>query len=259
MAHLNRVRLDGLPLSSSGQLRRAWSLPRPNLFRQRAGVYNTRHSSSSPDAKPDLLHDSLKYPDPPSNEHSDIPTYISYAARTGLDTNSGTYTGTHYEYTVASALERFGFSVKRIGGKSDYGIDLLGTWSVPSTADTLRVILQCKLSGKTNTIGPNQVRELEGAFVGAPPGWRGTGVIGLLVAQKTATKGIRDALGRSRWPMGFVSCSPDGDVRQMLWNRKAEDEGLAGLGVGVRFSGASSDKQELVLTWKGERSKSAHS
>ncbi|KAH6659753.1 glutathione S-transferase [Truncatella angustata] len=135
---------------------------------------------------------SLRYPNPPSREHSDIPSYLSYVERTGLDTTTTTYVGTHYEYTVAHTLERFGFELRRVGGSGDHGIDLLGTWSVPSTPTPLRVLLQCKASSVASTarIGPATIRELEGAFVGAPPGWRGGNVVGLLVTQKTATKGV---------------------------------------------------------------------
>ena len=42
------------------------------------------------------------------------------------------------EYTVQSSLERLGMSLKRVGGKSDYGIDLLGTWSTPSVPQPLK-------------------------------------------------------------------------------------------------------------------------
>lgn len=184
--------------------------------------------------------------------HHDLATYAAYAERTGLDTSSKTYVGTHYEYTVASVLKGYGFDMKRVGGRNDFGIDLLGTWSVPSSTATLRIILQCKVSATKTEIGPRLVRELEGAFVGAPPGWRGPGVIGMLVAQKPATKGIRDSLSRSRWPMGFISCLPDGRLQQMLWNRQAEENGLAGMGVGVRFAQEDDPQQQsLILTHQG--------
>ncbi|KAI1344605.1 hypothetical protein F5Y15DRAFT_116694 [Xylariaceae sp. FL0016] len=195
----------------------------------------------------------LIYPDAPSELHRDLASYTSYAERTGLDVLSKTFVGTHYEYTVAAALRSLGFSIKRVGGRSDHGIDLLGVWGVPSapTPSPLRVLLQCKVSSKNTDIGPKNVRELEGAFVGAPPGWRGPGVLGLLVAQKPATKGIREGIGRSRWPMGYVSCSKDGVLKQMLWNRRAEEEGLEGMGISTKFIGDVGEKEELVLTWNG--------
>jgi hypothetical protein len=167
-----------------------------------------------------------------------------------MDPKSSTYVGTLYEYTVQTTLERLGMSLKRIGGKSDYGIDLLGTWSLPSTPQPLKVLIQCKAFARK--IEPSQARELEGAFAGAPVGWRGAGVLGLLVSQKSATKGVREALGRSRWPMGYVLCGSGGKILQMLWNRRAEQEGLEGVGVGLKYAGGNRNEKEVVLMWKGE-------
>ncbi|TEA20855.1 Secondary metabolism regulator LAE1 [Colletotrichum sidae] len=66
----------------------------------------------------------------------------------------------------------------RVGGVSDNGIDLLGTWQLPSRREKLKVILQCK--GGSQKISPSLVRELEGSFIGAPVGWRGEGVVAFL-------------------------------------------------------------------------------
>jgi hypothetical protein len=74
-------------------------------------------------------------------------------------------------------------------------------------------------------------------------------VVGLLVTEKPATKGIREALGRSRWPMGFVACSRAGRVEQFLWNRRAEEEGLEGVEVRVKY--LEDGGRNLVLMWKG--------
>ncbi|KAI1081729.1 hypothetical protein F5B20DRAFT_535105 [Whalleya microplaca] len=226
-------------------------IPNRNPGALSRGQYDLAHNS--PRLTRAYSHDAPRYPDAPSSEHHDTASYAAYAARTGLDVTSKTYVGTAYEYTVAAALSALGFRIKRVGGRSDCGIDLLGVWAVPSAATAPRVLLQCKASAQNTKIGPHNVRELEGAFVGAPPGWRGSGVLGLLVAQKPATKGIRDSLGRSRWPMGYVSCSKDGMLEQMLWNRRAEEEGLEGMGVGVQFAGdGGPEGQRLVLTWKGK-------
>jgi hypothetical protein len=192
----------------------------------------------------------VTYPDSQSPHHHDLPTFLEYASRTNLDPSSTVYIGTHYEYTVKLALERFGMSLKRIGGRSDAGIDLLGTWPLPSALQPLKVLIQCKALAKK--IDPAQARELEGAFVGAPVGWRGAGVLGLLVSQKSATKGVRETLGRSRWPMGYVLCSADGKISQMLWNRRAEEEGMEGIGVGLKHRASDISQKEVFLSWKGE-------
>jgi hypothetical protein len=214
----------------------------------------TIHTTKSP------IHPPLIYPSAPSPHHTDLPSFLAYAERTNLDPSSTVYVGTHFEYTVADALARFGLHLRRVGGVSDCGIDLLGTWAVPSyprrapTTRPLRVLAQCKAVQRP---GPHLVRELEGAFVGAPAGWRGpVGVVGLLVTEKPATKGIRDALGRSTWPMGFVACSREGRVQQFLWNQRAKEEGLEELGVTTRHvngDGEGEPETELVLTWRGKK------
>jgi hypothetical protein len=201
--------------------------------------------------------DELLYPESLSPHHHDLPSFVNYASQTGMDLKSTVYVGTHYEYTVQSSLERLGLSLKRIGGRSDYGIDLLGTWSLPSLPRPLKVIAQCKaFSGKGGAGGPANIRELEGAFVGAPLGWREPGVFGLYVSPKSATKAVREALGRSRWPMGYVLCNSDGKdgkIMQMLWNRRAAEVGLEGIGVELKyFSDGDRNDKEVILTWKGD-------
>lgn len=194
----------------------------------------------------------LQYPEPPTKEHHDRPSYLHYATRTGLDLATTTYNGTLYEYTVRESLLRLGISVQRVGGAFDNGIDLVGTWSLPQIRDVLKVIISCKLQNGTTQTGPRLIRELEGAFVGAPLGWREAGVLGMLVAPKKATKGIREALGRSRWPMGCAMCSTEGVITQLLWNKRAADVGLGHFGVGLRHAGNDPTGKEVVMLWKGE-------
>jgi RRG7 (Required for Respiratory Growth 7) protein len=216
-------------------------LPHPRCY--------SKPSTSKEDAS---STDGLLYPDPPNPQHSDLDSFLAYASRTGLDTSSTVYVGTHYEYTVGLSLARYGLAVRRVGGPSDFGIDLLGTWSLPSQPQPLRVILQCK--GGTQKIGPSLIRELEGSFVGAPPGWRAPSkVLAFLVSEKPATKGVRDSLGRSSWPMGYISCSKDGLIKQMIWNRRAEENGLEGVGVSVRHAVDAGQPAHLVLTWDGKQ------
>lgn len=194
---------------------------------------------------------------PGSEQHNDLNSFLDYAKRVELADTSTVYVGTHYEYTVASSLQSLGFDLTRTGRASDYGIDLLGHWSVPSLPKPIRVLLQCKAHNKGLT--PANVRELEGAFPGAPAGWRGGGVLGFLVATNQATKGMRDALIRSHLPMGFLQVTAEGTVLQFIWNHEAAQQGLEGMGVTNRFSPRSGEKehhgngleQEIALTWKG--------
>jgi len=181
-------------------------------------------------------------------KHHDLQTFLSNTHESRTDT---VYLGTKYEYTVQSSLQRLGFSLAHNGGSSDYGIDLLGTWKLPDGSTTLKVLVQCK-SLKAGT-SPSVVRELEGSFAGAPIEWRGqSGVIALLASSKSATKGVREALGRSRRSMGFVCVDREGKVLQMLWNRRAEEEGLVGVGICVRYPGEDQTCKVVDLTWKGE-------
>ncbi|CAN8102173.1 unnamed protein product [Discula destructiva] len=191
----------------------------------------------------------LNFPEPPTTNHHDLASFLEHAERSGLDPKSTLYVGTHYEYTVAQTLGKYRFYLRRIGGHSDYGTDLLGTWTVPSAPEPLKVLVQCKAIARKSA--PNLIRELEGAFVGAPVGWRGHGVVGIFVTEKPATKGVRDSLGRSKWPMGFISCTREGRVQQMLWNQRAEEEGLEGLGVGMRHS-RDEEVPQILLTWRGK-------
>ncbi|QDS70656.1 hypothetical protein FKW77_001008 [Venturia effusa] len=194
---------------------------------------------------------------PGSEQHHDLDSFLAYAKRFELADTSTVYVGTHFEYTVASSLKSLGFDLTRTGRASDYGIDLLGHWTVPSMPKPIRVLLQCKAHNKGLT--PANVRELEGAFPGAPAGWRGGGVLGFLVATNQATKGMRDALIRSHLPMGFLQVTANGTVLQFIWNHEAAQQGLEGMGVTNRFSpqAAEADRdgnglaQEIALTWKG--------
>ena len=219
---------------------------RPSLFLLRrrthdqvaARWFSDGHYSVKPQ------HENLIYPESPTTQHSDLSSFAAYVERTGLDVSSTVYKGTHFEYVVAASLARHGFFLKRVGGASDFGTDLLGTWTPPTTTQRMKTLLQCKAGSQR--VGPQHVRELEGAFVGAPPGWRGPGVLAFLVSQNPATRGVRDALGRSRWPMGFICCSGNGLVSQMLWNRRAEEEGLGGFSAVAKRS-ADGPEAEIAL------------
>ncbi|KAL4978527.1 hypothetical protein BDW66DRAFT_164652 [Aspergillus desertorum] len=200
-------------------------------------------------------------PAPSTSLHNDLPSFLSYAKRTGLPARSTTYQGTLYEYTVQAHLRNSAFDLHRVGGRSDLGIDLTGTWHVGSNSITdppVRVIVQCKaLSSK---IGPHVVRELEGVaarhFAAAlARGPRGSGGgVGVLVGPRETTKGVREALGRSPMPLVCMMIERDGRVRQVLWNGRVEALGLGGLGVEILYParGEIEGEVEARLTWEGK-------
>ncbi|KAJ5550512.1 hypothetical protein N7535_001546 [Penicillium sp. DV-2018c] len=194
-------------------------------------------------------------PSPPSQQHNDLTTFLSYAEHESLPVTSTVYIGTHYEYTVRQTLRRYALDLDRIGGRDDAGIDLVGTWHVPERewGCPLRVLVQCK-SLKTK-LGPNIVRELEGTFNQAPVGWRTPETIGILVSPREATKGVRFALARSAYPLFWLMIERDGTLKQALWNARAVELGLRPLTLRTRFIPSTGDagelSQEVMLTWEG--------
>ncbi|KAI8679806.1 hypothetical protein NCS57_00259400 [Fusarium keratoplasticum] len=206
-----------------------------------------RHISNKNGQVPNPLE--LIYPEAPNKGHSDLATFLAYVERTSLDKRTTVYRGTHYEYTVADTLSQYGFFLKRVGGASDRGMDLLGTWTPPSTSQTIKVILQCKAG--VRSIGPMYVRELKGALVAAPPGWRGADTLGLLVAEKPATKGVQRDMNSAEVALGYVCCSKEGELVQLLWNYRAQEMGLEGISVGVRH-GVNGEEKKLVLMKGGK-------
>ena len=72
----------------------------------------------------------------------------------------------------------------------------------------------------------------------------------LLATTKEATKGVREAMTRSKWPMGFLTIDTDGSIRQFLWNHGATQRGLEGMGVTLRhLPKAKAVSQEIALTF----------
>lgn len=192
-------------------------------------------------------------PPPPSQHHNSLSQFLTYATRISLPETSTVYVGTHYEYTVLESLRRYALALHRIGGRDDAGIDLVGTWHLPTheRSRALRVLVQCKaLKAK---LGPNIVRELEGTLRQAPVGWRTDQTVGVLVSPREATKGVRDALARSSFPLFWMMVERDGTLRQALWNARAEGLGLGALGIETRYTSTEGPEllKEVALTWDG--------
>lgn len=194
---------------------------------------------------------------PASPTHTSLQTFLTHAQSTNLAPTSTVYIGTYYEYLCLSTLRRLSFTLIRTGGRADHGIDLLGHWTVPSLPFPLRVLVQCKaLKAKTS---PKTIRELEGIFAGAPVGWRGENVIGVLCAKREATKGVREAVRRSAAPVIWIMVEDlghgSGKVRQILWNQRVSQLGAEGVGIGVKYLPGAEGKEvetEVGLTWKGK-------
>ncbi|KAF8229817.1 hypothetical protein L208DRAFT_1284811 [Tricholoma matsutake] len=92
---------------------------------------------------------------------------------------STTHRGTAFEERSLKILhDHMSMSLRRVGGKSDGGIDLVGWWWLPPTDTSvsesrrrrIRVIAQCKAEKKKTS--PKYVREMEGVlhrFISLPP------------------------------------------------------------------------------------------
>lgn len=226
-----------------------------SLYRQLATSSGSQ--SISPESTRSLSGKSTSHVHPDtiasgSEHHHDLTSFLAYASDTKLDTTSTVFQGVHYEYTVAQTLQRFGFNLTRTGRADDKGIDLLGRWALPSQAQQqiLRVIIQCKAAKPT----PDTVRAVQGSLDGAPFAWKREETLLLLAATAEATKGVREAISRSSRLMGYLNISADGYLRQFLWNQRAAQGCLHGLGATVRHGGAATTNtvQELVLTWNNE-------
>ena len=221
-----------------------------------------------------------------ASQHHDLTSFLEYARRTQLNPASTVFTGTGYEYTVQETLKGYGFDLTRTGGRSDYGIDLLGSWNLPQhiLSFPIKCLVQCKkLKAK---LGPNLIRELEGAFLGAPQWlaprdeaeaehYNEKKILGIIVTPNAATKGVRDAIARSSWPMMWMLVDSqeieiplkkgqasdttaslrDEDkkdtpekaetpskavVRQILWNKAATELALTGIDVTLRYTANAS-------------------
>jgi hypothetical protein len=209
---------------------------------------------------------------PGSPHHNSLATYLEYAKRVDLKPTSTVFVGTYYEYVTALSLLRLGFSLFRIGGRADMGIDLIGHWVLPQFLEPMPVIVQCKVRHNTMRCNPVHVRELRGALQGVPDNWKGKEVLALLVSSTNASTGVLDALKRQRQPMGFLNISRQGDIQQFVWNHAASERGLEGLGVTLRHTPlpptkepdvenssvkrskkveAAGTKRDVVLTWMG--------
>ena len=135
--------------------------------------------------------------------------HLSTAFLKASPRTSTVHRGNAFEERSLTLLQRsMSMTLKRVGGKEDGGIDLLGWWWLPHDAPDqlsasssferrrIRVIGQCKAEKKK--MGPNYVRELEGVlyrFLNAGPDLEHEGavqpslpMVALLISQSAFTK-----------------------------------------------------------------------
>lgn len=193
-------------------------------------------------------------------KHWDLASFEEYALKHNLKKDTSVYRGNHYEYTVMEALKQYGFAMWKTGRANDLGIDLLGNWDLPAEPHELRVLVQCKASKPR----PAYVRELEGAFSGAPAGWKDGNAMAMLITRDPATPGTIEALMRSAHPMAFAQITELGEMRQLYWNDAAQKSRLTGItattmygsGSGGLLSSSSVGGHSpgiIALYWEGKK------
>ena len=80
---------------------------------------------------------------------------------------STSFIGTQFEISTLHILSRYGFSLRRIGGANDKGIDLCGHFLIPNSNKRVPILVQCKMESKK--IGPKYIRELSGVLASHTP------------------------------------------------------------------------------------------
>ena len=187
--------------------------------------------------------------------HTDIASFLTYAAATNLSPTSTFYVGTLYEYMVLRELRAFNISLHRTGGTDDKGVDLRGRWLLPhhtQYSDGIPVVVQCKAERRPT--GPKYVRELEGATTAEDPG-----TMVILATLSRFTEGCRRVIMGSGRAMGVVLVGGpevDGKVTQVMWNAAAGRLLGNELGVKTVFDTGILHEVEnvgsrIVLTWNG--------
>ncbi|KAK3201375.1 hypothetical protein GRF29_185g707443 [Pseudopithomyces chartarum] len=225
-------------------VRPTWLTHQPPLWRllRTSPPSAVHHTSTANAAHADIPKFFVK---PGSSHHNSLASFLVHAERANLRPERTVYIGTHYEYTTADALLRFGFSLIRTGQKNDYGIDLVGYWMLSCLREPMPVIIQCKARAKT--CSPVEIRELEGSFTSVPADWRNKDVLGILVSPERASEGLRKQMHTSRRPMAFLQISRAGMITQFIWNRAAAERGLEGVGVTPRYTVLPPENRDHAL------------
>ena len=180
----------------------------------------------------------------PLSSHDSLESFRAYARSTSLSTSSTYYVGTLYEYTVATILARYNMSLHRCGGGDDKGIDLRGSWSLPS-GDKLPVIAQCK--AESRKLGPRHVRELEGASL-----MESSHTLAILATLLDYTKAAQRQVMSSSRPLALCVINHDARLSHLVWNAPAAELIGPGVSVQTRYFAAAVDlPHELVLTYQG--------
>ena len=207
--------------------------------------------------------------------------------------SSNVHRGVQFETRALSLLEQhFSMSLKRVGGRGDGGIDMLGWWWIPNFTKEqrkrIRVIAQCKAEKKK--IGPKYVRELEGVLLRyhmsnllnsnqVPDGVDGSEVsddrsqlsvphhipsVGVLISESAFTKATILHAQSSSIPLLLLHLPSEEDVTNLssnanglgaaIWNSAlAKDQGPLGGHMEIRWERSFQGSNRPGLWWKNEK------
>lgn len=141
------------------------------------------------------------------------------------------------------------------GGRADRGIDLRGTWTIPSLTNepsdkprVFPVVVSCKATkGKSS---PQYIRELEGAI-----GHASSNTIGIMATISHCTPGAKQQMLLSQRALAYCYTTPyanGGYISQFVWN-KAAGVLLQGLSASIRHTpGKEETGGRVVLTVNGQ-------
>lgn len=164
----------------------------------------------------------------------------------GKDQTSNTFRGTLFEWQTKEALQaNFGMRLRHVGGRSDRGVDLRGSWplrdlkairrdtqqiaSLPDISPT--ILAQCKnvKSGCT----PDHVRALIGTIMAHNDSTKDTIGIMAIAGDKNFTKDVISQFMASPVPLSLAKI--DGIRLQSIMFNHAADTVLQGLTITTHF------------------------
>lgn len=169
-------------------------------------------------------------------QHQDLESFLDDARHRGLGETTTLYQGTIYELKVKSLLEQHQMQLERIGGKSDGGVDLRGSW--PLDLLPLKVSVQCKRYGKK--LGPENFRALVGTLFDNTGDYRWRDApdcraLGILASPHPASADSTRYMTNSVVPLVFMSITLDGQLQQFICNDAASRIGLDKISIKSRY------------------------
>lgn len=151
----------------------------------------------------------------------------SFLKQTDKDVTSTVYRGTLFELqTLASLESTCSMQLHHVGGKSDGGIDLRGSWF-----NNISILIQCKNSKGGCT--PDHIRQLMGTTTLYANNKNRT--IGILstVSHKQFTRDVISHFNSSPVPLGLATVQ-DTTLKSLMFNKKAQAI-LKGLVISTQF------------------------